>query len=174
MHKSQCSDVRDMCIHDNATSVKVTSRGVMAANKSALDGIPARELKRMKIVSMFQDTIGWWNKGSNAWCGRKIHPTNTQKYWRKKPSEMLEMKNHWKSNKNSVKSLSSRTTKERSEYLSLKTIVEGRAQSSKTKDGILIDQWEVQDILNTEKPKRWVMGIDEGWKSCSKGLQNTF
>lgn len=58
VHYSQYSDIRDVRIHDNATSVKVTSHGVMAVNKSALDGIPARELKRMKIVSMFQDTIG--------------------------------------------------------------------------------------------------------------------
>lgn len=58
MHEPHCSDVRDVSIHDNATSVKVTSRGVVAASKSELDGIPARELKRMKIVSMFQDTNG--------------------------------------------------------------------------------------------------------------------
>lgn len=70
MHEPHCSDVRDVRIHDNATSVKVTSRGVVAASKSELDGIPARELKRMKIVSMFQDTNGWRNKGGNAWRGR--------------------------------------------------------------------------------------------------------
>lgn len=153
MHEPHCSDVRDVCIHDNVTSVKVTSRGVMAANKSEWDGIPARELKRMRTVSMLQDTNDWWNKGGNAWCGRKIHTTNTQKHWRKKHSEMLEMKNHRKSNKNSMESLSSRATKERSEYLSLKTIVEGRAQSNKTKDETLIYQWEIEDTLNTESPK---------------------
>lgn len=75
---------------------------------------------------------------------RGVEEKSTQQTHRiteeKKHSEMLEMKNHRKSNKNSMESLSSRITEERSEYLSLKTIVEGRAQSNKTKDETLIYQ----------------------------------
>lgn len=69
---------------------------------------------------------------------RGVEEKSTQQTHRiteeKKHSEMLEMKNHRKSNKNSMESLSSRTTEERSEYLSLKTIVEGRARSTIQQD----------------------------------------